>query len=37
MEHLESVVEGTEKAQELIDSNVGDLLDPVKEQDNDEN
>ena len=36
MEHLESVVEGTEKAQELIDSNVGDVLDPANEQDNHE-
>ena len=36
MEHLESVIEGTEKAQEIFNSNVGDTLDPANEQDNDD-
>ena len=36
MEHLESVIEGTEKAQELIDSNIGSVLDAENEQDNED-
>ena len=36
MEHIESVVEGTEKAQKLVDSNVGDTLDTANAQDNDD-
>ena len=34
MEHLEDVEAGTEKAQDIIDSNAGAILDPENEQDN---
>ena len=34
MLHLEGVEEGTERAEELIDSNAGVDLDPINEQDN---
>ena len=36
MPHLEGVEEGTERAEELIDSNAGVDLDPTNEQDNDD-
>ena len=34
MEHLESVEDGTEKANDFLQSNAGALMDPVAEQDN---
>ena len=36
MEHLESVEDGTEKAQEMLSTCVGDTLDPAKEQEDDD-
>ena len=36
MEHLESVEDGTDKAQEMLSTCVGDTLDPAKEQDDDD-
>ena len=36
MEHLESAEEGTERAQELMNSNIGDTLDPALAQENED-
>ena len=36
MEHLESVEEGTERAQDMINSNIGETLDPALIQENED-
>ena len=36
LQYLESVEEGLERAEELMDSNIGDTIDPELEQDNDD-
>ena len=36
MEHLESVEEGTERAQDMIISNIGETLDPALIQENED-